>query len=131
VISAADPFTPKTKTAIARSFELSREIPEDRVQKLFLEVLQSPLVPQVAKEIERRLGRKLEPQDLWYDGFKARSAIGETELDALTKKKYPTAAAFKADMPRLLTELGFAPAKARWLADNIVVDPARGAGHAL
>ena len=128
---AADPFTPKTPTAIARSFELAREIPEERVQKLFLEVLQSPLVPQVAKEIERRLGRKLEPQDLWYDGFKARSSIGEAELDALTKKKYPTAAAFKADMPRLLTELGFTGEKARWLAERIIVDPARGAGHAM
>jgi hypothetical protein len=128
---AADPFTPKTPTAIARSFELSREIPEERVQKLFLEVLQSPLVPQVAKEIERRLGRKLEPQDLWYDGFKARSSIGEAELDALTKKKYPTAAAYKDDMPRLLVDLGFTAEKARWLAERIIVDPARGAGHAL
>ncbi len=128
---AADPFTPTTPTAIARSFELSREIPEQRVQKLFLELLQSPLVPQVAKEIERRLGRKLEPQDLWYDGFKARSAIGEAELDALTKKKYPTAQAYKDDIPRLLADLGFGPEKARWLAERIVVDPARGAGHAL
>lgn len=128
---ASDPFTPKTPTAIARSFELQREIPEERVQKLFLEVLQSPLVPQVAKEIERRLGRKLEPQDLWYDGFKARSSIGEAELDALTKKKYPTAQAYKDDMPRLLMELGFTAEKARWLAERIVVDPARGAGHAM
>ncbi len=128
---AADAYTPLTPTAIARSFELSREIPEERVQKLFLEVLQSPLVPQVAKEIEKRLGRKLEPQDLWYDGFKARSAITESDLDALTKQKYPTAAAYKADMPRLLKDLGFAPEKAQWLADHIVVDPARGAGHAL
>ena len=34
-------------------------------------------------------------------------------------------------MPRLLRGLGFTPAKARWLAEHIVVDPARGAGHAL
>lgn len=130
-VKAADPFTPSTPTAIVRSFELSREIPEERVRTLFLEVLQSPLVLQVAQEIERRLGRKLEPQDLWYDGFKARSAIGETELDAATKAKYRSAQDFKDDMPRMLTELGFSPEKASWLAERIIVDPARGAGHAL
>jgi hypothetical protein len=31
----------------------------------------------------------------------------------------------------LLTGLGFAPARARWLAEHIRVDPSRGAGHAL
>jgi hypothetical protein len=129
--SYADPYSPLTPTAIARSFELSRELPEDRVQKLFLEVLQSPLVPKVAAEIQRRLGRPLEPQDLWYDGFKARSSINEADLDAITRQKYPEANAFKADLPRILRDLGFADERARWLADHVVVDPARGAGHAL
>jgi hypothetical protein len=129
--SYADPYSPLTPTAIARSFELSRELPEERVQKLFLEVLQSPLVPKVAAEIQRRLGRPLEPQDLWYDGFKARSSINEADLDAITRQKYPEANAFKADLPRILRDLGFADERARWLADHVVVDPARGAGHAL
>jgi hypothetical protein len=128
---AADPYAPKTPTAILRSFELGRELPEERVARLFLDVLESPLVPRVAAEIERRLGRKLEPQDLWYDGFKARSSIAEDKLDELTRARYPTADAYKADMPRLLRGLGFANDKADWLASHIVVDPARGAGHAL
>jgi hypothetical protein len=34
-------------------------------------------------------------------------------------------------MPRMLTGLGFAPARARWLSEHIIVDPSRGAGHAL
>jgi hypothetical protein len=127
---AADPYSPSSPTAIARSFE-GREIPEQRVQQLFLDVLTSPLVPQVAAEIERRLGRKLEPQDLWFDGFKARASIPEAKLDEKTRKKYPTAAAFKADLPRILRDLGFAKPTAQWLAEHIVVDPARGAGHAL
>lgn len=127
---AADPYSPSSPTAIARSFE-GREIPEERVQQLFLDVLTSPLVPQVAAEIERRLGRKLEPQDLWFDGFKARASIPEAKLDEKTRRKYPTAAAFKADLPRILRDLGFAKPTAQWLADHIVVDPARGAGHAL
>jgi hypothetical protein len=129
--AAADRYTPRTPNAILRSFELSRELPEARVQRLFLDVLESPLVPKVAAEIERRLGRKLEPQDLWYDGFKARSSISPDELDQKTRARYPTAEAYKADMPRMFRELGFSREKADWLAGHIVVEPSRGAGHAL
>ena len=128
---AADPYSPRQPTAVLRSFELSREMPEARVRALFEEVLSSPLVPKVAAEIERRLGRELEPQDLWYDGFKARASIPEAELDAITKKKYPTAAAFAADMPRILRALGFSDARAKFLSERIVVDASRGAGHAM
>jgi hypothetical protein len=45
--------------------------------------------------------------------------------------KYPTVAAFQADVPRILRALGFAPDKADWLAAHIAVDPSRGAGHAM
>jgi hypothetical protein len=127
---ALDPYSPTAPDAIRRSFELGREIPEARVRQLFTEVLTSPLVPRVAAEIERRLGRKLEPQDLWYDGFKARAAIPEAELDAITRKRYPDAGAFAADLPRILRQLGFAADKASFLAEHVVVDPSRGAGHA-
>src|SRR5262249_51949977 len=61
----ADPHSPVAPTAIARSFEISREIPEAKVVALLTEVLSSPQVPKVAAVIEKRLGRKLEPQDLW------------------------------------------------------------------
>jgi hypothetical protein len=128
---AFDPYSPTAPNAIQRSFELQREIPEARVKQLFEEVLSSPLVPKVAAEIEKRLGRKLEPQDLWYDGFKARSAIPEDKLDALTKKRYPTADAYAKDMPRLLVDLGFSKERAAFLASHILVDASRGAGHAM
>jgi hypothetical protein len=95
------------------------------------EVLASPLVPKVAKVIEGRLGRKLEPFDLWYDGFRPRSRFSEAELDRMTKARYPTPEAFQKDLPNVLEKLGFAPERARWLAERIVVDPARGSGHAL
>jgi hypothetical protein len=126
-----DPYSPQTKTAIARSFELSRELPEARVKALMEEVLTSPIVPKVAAEIEKRLGRKLEPQDIWYDGFKARASIDEAELDKKTRQKYPTPEAFKADIPRILEQLGFPKDRAKFIADHILVDPSRGAGHAL
>ena len=127
----ADPFTPATPTAIARSFGLSREIPEERVKALLEEVLSSPLVPKVAAEIERRLGRKLEAQDLWFNGFQARGKFGEKELDALTRNRYPTAEAFARDIPRILEALGFSKEKARFVSERVVVDPSRGAGHAM
>ncbi len=129
--AAADAYTPMTPSAIQRSFELYRELPEERVERLLLDVLQSPLVAKVAAEIERRLGRKLEPQDLWYDGFKARSSIPPDELDEKIRARYPTADAYRADMPRMFRELGFSREKSEWLATHIVVEPSRGAGHAL
>ncbi|QRO02041.1 hypothetical protein JRI60_25005 [Archangium violaceum] len=126
-----DPYVPVAPTAIARSFELGRELPETRVKALLEQVLTSPLVPRVAKEIESRLGRKLEPQDLWYAGFKANAKLSEAELDKLTRQRYPTAEAFAKDMPRILQGLGFSKEKAAFLSEHIRVDPSRGAGHAM
>jgi hypothetical protein len=127
----ADPFTPQTPTLIARSFELGRELPEERVVKLLTEVCASPLAKQVAGLIEKRLGRKLEPHDLWYNGFLPRGRFPEEKLDAIVQKRYPTAAAFEADMPGILMRLGFSKDKARFLAEHIRVDASRGAGHAM
>ncbi len=127
----ADPYSPTAPTQIQRVFELQRELPEARVEALFTQVLTSPLVGKVAAEAQRRLGRDLEPQDLWYDGFKARSSIPEAVLDARTRERYPTAQAFARDLPRILTALGFSPERARFLAGHIEVDPSRGAGHAM
>jgi hypothetical protein len=126
----ADPYSPTAPTHIARRFEEDRELPETRVEQMLVEVLSSPLVPRVGTLIEQRLGRKLEPFDIWYNGFKSRGAYTEAQLDEITRKKYPTADAFAADLPNILTGLGFAPERARYLSERIAVDPARGAGHA-
>ena len=37
----------------------------------------------------------------------------------------------RSDLPRILETLGFTAERAAWLADHIVVDPSRGAGHAM
>lgn len=126
-----DPYSPTAPTLIARRFDEDREIPEQRVKAMLEQVLTSPLVPKVAKLIEARLGRPLEPFDIWYDGFRARGAYTEAQLDAIVSKKYPTAEAYKKDIPNILMKLGFSPEKAQYLADNIIVDPARGSGHAM
>lgn len=126
-----DPYSPSAPTLIARRFEEQREIPEARVEQMLNQIMTSPLVPRIARLIERRLGRKLEPFDIWYNGFLPRSRYSESELDAIVRKKYPSAEAYAADMPNLLVNLGFTPERAHYLAERIVVDSSRGAGHAM
>jgi len=130
-VKRADPYSPTAPTFIARRFDEDREIPEKRVAAMFEQVLASPLVPQVAKLIQSRLGRPLEPFDIWYDGFRPRAAYTEAQLDAIVAKQYPTAEAYQKDIPNLLVKLGFSPEKAAYLASNIIVDSARGSGHAM
>lgn len=127
----ADPFSPVAPTAIDRAFALGAEMPEARVKQLLEAVLTSPQVPKVAAEIQRRLGRPLEPVDLWFNGFLPRGAMPEAELDAKVRARYPTAEAFAKDIPRILEGLGFSKERAKYLSERIRVDPSRGAGHAM
>jgi hypothetical protein len=126
-----DPYSPTAPTLIARRFDEDREIPEQRVHAMLDQMLSSPSFPKVAKLIQSRLGRPLEPFDIWYDGFRPRGAYTEAQLDAIVSKKYPTAEAYRKDIPNILAKVGFTPEKAQYLADNIIVDPARGSGHAM
>jgi hypothetical protein len=125
-----DPYSPTAPTLIARRFEENREIPEAAVKAMLESVLKSPLVPKIAKIIESRLGRPLEPFDIWYNGFRPRGRYTERQLDSIVAGKYPNADAYKADMPNMLMKLGFSKERAGYLADNILVEPARGSGHA-
>ncbi|HEV3458695.1 MAG TPA: hypothetical protein VHG32_19220 [Thermoanaerobaculia bacterium] len=126
-----DPYTPTAPSLPARRFELGRQIPEEEVEALLVSVLDAPEVDELARHIAHRLGRPLEPFDIWYSGFKARGRHGEADLDARVKAAFPSVADFQAALPELLVRLGFAPDRAAWLAGRIVVDSARGAGHAL
>jgi hypothetical protein len=130
-VRKADPYSPTAPTFIARSFDEGREIPETRVRQMLEQLLSSPLRAEVAKLVEKRVGRPLEPFDIWYNGFRPRGAYTEAQLDEIVRKKYPTADAYKKDMPNMLVKLGFTKERAEYLANNIVVDPARGSGHAL
>ena len=129
-IRGADPFSPSSPTYIARMFDENRELPEPRVREMFERVLTSPLAAKVGALIQRRLGRPLEPFDIWYSGFKPRGKYTEAQLDEITRKKYPTVEAYRNDMPRMFQWFGFNPERAKYLAENILVEPARGSGHA-
>jgi hypothetical protein len=130
-VRAADPYAPAAPTFIRRRFELDRQIPELEVEELIRSVLESPEVGTLAKRIAQRLGRPLEPFDIWYSGFMPRGARSEEELDRVVRGRYPTVAALQESLPALLQSLGFSKDSAGWLAERIVVDAARGAGHAL
>lgn len=125
-----DRWCPSLPTAIARNFEGSIEMSDEEVENLFIRFLTAPQVARVGALIRERLGRDLRPYDIWYDGFKSRSVIPEDELTAETRRRYPDAEAFHRDMPRMLRNLGFDAAEAQFLADRIVVEGARGSGHA-
>lgn len=130
-VRQVDPYSPDAPTYIVRRFERDRQIPEEEVEALLISVLESAEVRTLARLIENRLGRPLEPFDIWYSGFKSRAEHPEAELDEAVRRRYPDLAAFAAGLPELLARLGFSPDRAEWLAERIVVDPARGAGHAL
>ena len=103
---------------------------EQRVVGLLEQVLKADVGHDVARIIEKRLGRKLEPFDIWYDGFKARSGLDERKLDEMVRERFPTIEAYQRNIPSILRSLGFSSESASFLAARIEVDPARGAGHA-
>ena len=129
-LSAMDPYYPGMDSYIQRNFEMGLEIPQGEVEALFREYVSSPLLKDVADLISHRLGRKLRPFDLWYDGFKGRSSIPEEELDKVTKSRYPDATALNKDLSRMLADLGFDRDRADYIGQRIEVNPARGSGHA-
>ncbi|NLX27824.1 MAG: hypothetical protein GXY59_02525 [Bacteroidales bacterium] len=125
-----DAYTPHYPTYITRAFEEGMEIPQQDVEKLFTDLVSSPTVKEVAALISQRLGRPLEPFDIWYNGFKAAGGIPEEQLTALTTKKYPDTEAVRKDLPVIMQKLGWAPAEAQRISALITVDASRGAGHA-
>lgn len=127
----ADPYCPQQPTAIIRNFEGDMEVSAEEIESLFVKLLSSEQVRKVASLIRERLGRELRPYDIWYDGFKSRSAMPEDRLTAQTRALYPTPEAFEKGMPRMLQNLGFSKDYAEYLADKIGVEAARGSGHAL
>ena len=127
---AEDKYCPSAPSGITRNFEEGVEIPAAELDSLFRALVGSEQVRQVASVIRERLGRDLRPYDIWYDDFKARATLNEDELTAQTRRLYPDADAFAKDMPRLLQKMGFSPIESKQIASHIVVEPARGSGHA-
>jgi hypothetical protein len=129
-IRKIDEYSPHFPDYISRKFEEDMEIRVEDVEKIFVELVSSPELVEIGKVIEKRLGRKLQPWDIWYDGFKTRSTLDVGKIDKLLKEKYPDKTAFESDLPNILIKLGFSADSAKSIASKIIVDPSRGAGHA-
>ncbi|GAB4180747.1 MAG: hypothetical protein Kow00108_17290 [Calditrichia bacterium] len=125
-----NPYRPDAPSPILRKFNEYRELSYEEVEQLLQEVVSAPVLKDIAALIEQRLGRDLEPFDIWYAGFKPRMDFDERKLDQITGKKYPTVRSFQQDLPNILQKLSFSPEKAAYLSNYIQVDPSRGAGHA-
>ncbi|MBN1893254.1 hypothetical protein JW906_02120 [bacterium] len=126
----ADPFTPSLPTKMDRRFEKDRQIPENTIESLFQSILTSEAFRRTAALIEKRLGRPLRPFDIWYNGFKPAGLYPEQDLDLIVGRRYPDIQAFERDIPRILRTLEFGETLSDFLGSKIVVDPARGSGHA-
>ena len=126
-----DPYCLAAPTHIGRSFGDERQLPLERVVQMLEDVCASPLVGRVARLIQTRLGRPLEPFDVWYSGFRSSSGLSESSLDREVQSRFPNALAFKSALTPLLEQLDFGKERAAWLASRIEVDAARGSGHAM
>ena len=129
-VKLADTWSPDQPTFVQRRFERYRQIPEAEVVRLLESIAGSPEAAAVGQLISKRLGRPLEPFDIWYNGFAPRGSHREEDLDRLVKERYPDVAAFQAELPVILGQLGFTDEDAAFLASKITVDASRGVGHA-
>ncbi len=127
-MQAIDVYT--GNTAIDREFSENMEISVEDAERLFHDYLSAPELKAIGEMIEKRLGRKLQGWDIWYDGFKPRSNMNEDLLSEQIRKLYPNAEAMEKDLPNILVKLGYSPQRAQYLAEKITVDAARGSGHA-
>ncbi|MBO4645228.1 MAG: hypothetical protein J5642_01800 [Bacteroidales bacterium] len=127
---AADAYYADSSTFIDRRFNDDLEFSLNDIERLFTAFMSAPEVKQVASLISKKLDRKLQPFDIWYNGFKNRSDVNESSLDAKTRAKYPNKESFVADLPNILQTMGFTPEKARFICEHVTVDASVGAGHA-
>ncbi|MCX7697649.1 MAG: hypothetical protein N2Z72_08170 [Bacteroidales bacterium] len=127
---ALDPYYTYYPSAITRKFDHEMEMNCDEVEKLFVQFISHPLMKKMAQIIEKKLNRKLRPFDIWFNQFVDKTSLPEDELDKLTQKLYPNNLTFQKDIPRMLKQLGFPDKDAQFIGNKIVVEPARGSGHA-
>lgn len=117
-------------TYIDRKFNDDMEMALTDVEALFDSFLSAPELKEVGKMISKRMGRRLQAFDIWYDGFKARANLDTEKLDKEIRVLYPDADAMEKDLANILVKLGYSSERAQYLAEKIAVDGARGSGHA-
>ena len=129
VARAYDEHHPDHPTAIARKFELEREIPELEVEQLLVDLLAAPVRADLASVLSNRLGRPLEAHDIYFDDlFETRDA---DEMNAVVARLCADETEFEAKLPEILRGLGWPDDEADFLGSRVRVEIARGSGHAM
>jgi hypothetical protein len=113
---------------IDNKFKLQREIPEEKVVQILMDILSAPVAEKVALFVEQKLGRPIEPHDLYFRSFQAGAKKAPLSFDI--GKRYPDAESLTSAIPEILGRLGFAKQRAKWIGARIKVDNSRSAGHA-
>lgn len=122
-----DPYYPEYPTALARSWELDREIPPERAEAILVDLLRAPVRKHLYAFVQARLGRPLEPHDVYFSTpFEQAPA---EELDAAVARRFQSIDDFGRQLPVILREIGFSDTEADWLAGRIRVERSRDAGH--
>jgi hypothetical protein len=103
----------------------------DEVETIFTTLLSAPVNRRIGQYIAKRLGRPLQPYDIWYDGFKTRSSVNEADLTAKTERMFPDAKTLERKLPEILQFLGYSKGRAGEICSHVAVDAARGSGHAM
>ena len=124
-----DPLFPDEPTAIARKFALEREMPEAEVERLMVELLESPVRRDLAAFLRAKLGRALEPFDIYFEDIV--EAKPASEMNAAVRARFASVKELEAKLPTVLRELGFSDADADFLGSRIRVEVCKGAGHAM
>lgn len=126
---AEDVLYPEGSTAMARAFE-SSQLDMDRVEAMIRELLGSEVFARAGRLVSERLGRDLEPFDIWYSGFQAQSRYPADKLDSIVASRYPDPPALQKDLPQIYRRLGFSGETAEWLGTGIEVRPVMTGGYA-
>lgn len=120
---------PEGSTYLTRTFK-NGQLSEEKIVSLLESVLGAEEKKAVAALIEKKIGRKLEPFDIWYTGFSDNTNFEMDELDQLIKEKYPTPMSFQQDLPNIVKRIGFPDFEADFFGNHVVVDPIPSGGHA-
>jgi len=124
-----DKYFTEHPSAIARKFDLEREIPEETVEALMIELLEAPVRGDIASHLSDSIGRKLEAHDIYLEDIAVDTSAAE--LDRLVTLKFKDEHAFEQQLPDVLRGLGYSDDDAMFLGSRINVEIARGAGHAM
>ena len=129
IARALDEHHPDHPTAIDRKFGLEREIPEQEVEQLLVDLLAAPVRKELSALISKRLGRPLEAHDIYFDDlFETRDA---EEMNAEVSRLCRDETEFQAKLPEILRGLGWPEEDADFLGSRVRVEIARGSGHAM